>query len=169
MIEKKHGEKFIEYLQSIKDDKGALAALKRGVAYSPGEFPPQYVYIVPWIPPNDYELPYFLTASLFGTHPENTQDGNFGDAFRKLKQVKGSESIDLRFNAILQCRDEDLSYQLRNAVSLLASENIPVNYYELFYSLRHWGSTEKFVQKKWARGYWRFEKVNNDEKTNNNE
>jgi len=149
-----HAGRFCSYLLSLAEDKAAMSALKRGAAHQPGEYTPQFRYIVPFIPEKTYELPYFLTATLFGIHPVNSSAGSFGSAFKGIYQATGSDSIELRFNALLQAREEDLPYHLRNAVSLLASKNIPVNYTELFDAIRNWNHPDKFVQKKWAKEFW---------------
>lgn len=168
MAEQNHKAKFIEFLQSLKEDKAALSALRRGIAFQPGEFPPQFKYVVPWLYTKENEFQFFLTASLYGIHPESTSEGNFGDSFRKLKTLKETESIDLRFNAILQSHLEDIPYLLRNGVSLLASEGIAVNYLGLLSDLIRWDEPRKEIQKKWARGYWRVIKKNDNPNTQDN-
>ncbi|MBV6512999.1 MAG: CRISPR-associated protein Cse2 [Ignavibacteriaceae bacterium] len=150
-----HAGRFCSYLRTLSEDKAAMSALKRGAAHQPGEYPPQFRYIVPFIPEKSSELPYFLTATLFGIHPQDASSGSFGTAFKRIYLDTGSDSIELRFNALLQAREEDLPYHLRNAVSLLASRDISVNYTELFDAIRNWSHPDKFVQKRWAKDFWR--------------
>lgn len=149
---------FLQHLFNLTENKGAMAALKRGVAFSPGAYPPQFPHVLPFVPSGKSDKVFFITASLFGLHPVNTGTGNLGLSLHQLKLKKKSESLDIRFNALLQCRFEDLPNHLRNLFSLLSSEDIPVNFVQLHKDLFHWDHEDRFVQLKWAKTYWR----NND-------
>ena len=43
---------FIAYLETLRDreDRGALASLRRGIGRRPGEAPEVMRYVVPWVP-----------------------------------------------------------------------------------------------------------------------
>jgi CRISPR type I-E-associated protein CasB/Cse2 len=152
---------FYEYLLKLKDDKAAMAELKRGIAFEPGTYTPMFCYITPFLSDNTNELPFFLTASLFAMHPLTTDEGNLGTSLRNLES---SPSTELRFKTLLRCREEELSTQLRGVISLLASKGIPVNYIELFNAIKYWEHPDKFIQKKLAKSFW----SPIAEKTNNN-
>ncbi|NUN10683.1 MAG: type I-E CRISPR-associated protein Cse2/CasB [Ignavibacteriaceae bacterium] len=151
---------FTEYLTNLKENKAAMAILRRAAAFSPGEYPPQYQYVVPFLKEGEYDLPFFLASSLFALHPELKATGNFGDSFRKLAAAVSSESIELRFNSLIQCHTDDLQYHLRNAVSLFSSKGIAVNYEELFRAIKNWNHPDRFVQRQWARSFWKREEKN---------
>ncbi|MBE2279581.1 MAG: type I-E CRISPR-associated protein Cse2/CasB [Ignavibacteriaceae bacterium] len=156
-------QEFCNELIKLNDNKAAMAELKRGLAHPPGEYPPQYKYLIPIIPWKTNQYPWFLTASLYGLHPVDTNKGNIGTSFRELKKITQSESIDLRFNSLLQCKLEDLYYHLRNAVSLFSSAGVPVNYKELLKSLLNWENDSRFVQINWAKEFWLREQTNNNQ------
>lgn len=146
---------FIGMLRKLKNDAGAMATLRRGLAHEPGEYVPAFPYVAPFVAEESNELPFFLTASLFAAHPEESEKGDFGLAFKTMANLAGaSDSIELRFKALLQCRGEELRIHLRSAISMLASKSIPVNYNELFRAIHYWENPEKFIQKQWAKSYW---------------
>src|ERR1035437_1147702 len=66
-------QNFAGYLARLaeRDDRGALAALRRGLGKEPGEAPEMFPYVVPWLPRQASiwaEQAYYLVASLFGLH-----------------------------------------------------------------------------------------------------
>ena len=50
MTEKNQSNPYITYLLSLKENRGALAALRRGLGRPPGTAPEMYPYVVPWLP-----------------------------------------------------------------------------------------------------------------------
>lgn len=144
-------DQFFSYLLRLKDDSAAMAILRRSLAFPPGTFTPAFPYVVPFLPEKGNELPFFLTAALFAMHPLVSSQSDLGEAFRKLGD---SPSIEGRFKALLQCREEELPTHLRGAVSLFAAKNIPVCYVDLFRAIKYWEHPEKFIQKKMARSFW---------------
>jgi CRISPR type I-E-associated protein CasB/Cse2 len=69
---------FITYLESLREDRGALAALRRGLGQPPGTAREMYPYVVRWLPAEasaQREAAYFLVAALFAYHPNpNTRE-----------------------------------------------------------------------------------------------
>lgn len=66
-------DRFITFLQSLvaKEDRGALAKLRRGLGKTPGEAVEMLPLVVPKLPENrtwEHDA-YFLVASLFALHP----------------------------------------------------------------------------------------------------
>jgi len=150
-------QNLVKYYAQPDQKTTALSIIKRGIAFPPGEYTPQYKYILHLIPGEQYEFAGFLTATLFAFHPKNTYEKfyDFGTAMAKLKLQTGSESIENRFQSLLQARKEDVHYHFRHAVSLLAANDIPVNYAELMTALRFWEDENNRIQRQWAKSFWK--------------
>ena len=154
--------RFIGHLENLahRQDRGALAALRRGLSASPGYTPETYPYVIPWLP-NERSLvmeeAFFLVAALFALHPESRKptDGrraNFGESFAALRQKSGS--MEKRFVALLASPWEDLPEHLRHAVALLKAETVSIDYSQLLQDLIRWNAESRFVQRAWARSFW---------------
>ncbi len=150
-------KKFIAGLENYlaKNDRAALAHLRRGLGKEPGTAMEVFPYI-PWWMVNKYnEQSYFLIASLFGLHPTKSGADRFNNLGKSLSKIKdASDSIEKRFTALLNANEEDLSEHLRQIIGLLKSKDISVNWLILLKDIKNWSHEKKFVQKNWARGFW---------------
>lgn len=165
-------QRFIESLFALlkTEDRGALAALRRGLGKRPGEAPEMFPYVIPycaWLsePRQD---DYFLVAALFalmhqgdrGTPDWGDQLAsgwhrpNLGASYRALAEKTGSESIERRFVALLNARREDLDDHLRRAVALMKAHDVNVNWSKLLRDLRWWSDDSRRVQREWAQAFW---------------
>ena len=165
MTQKSKDQQFVEFLQRLVDrkERGALATLRRGLGRPPGEAPEMHRYVASWAggeKSRRREDVYYLVAALFAYHPVqwNAQNGqsNLGASFARLSKADGisQEGIERRFTALLSAHVEDLHVQLRHAVSLLRSKEIPVDWRQLLYDLRRWQQEERWVQRNWAKAFW---------------
>jgi CRISPR system Cascade subunit CasB len=75
-----------------------------------------------------------------------------GTAFATVKGP--SESLEKRFVALLNCHRDDLPNHLRQAVSLLKSEDVSINWRRLLKDILSWDHETRFVQQQWAREFW---------------
>jgi len=144
---------FIDYLIERKNDRAMLAALRRCMVETHGDVR-SYPYVVPFLPKDKYKhASYFLIAMLFGLHPDHTNKKHWtiGKAFRQLAKT---DSRDKRFKALLDADGEQFSYHLQQAISLLQSREIKVNYYQLFKDIQGWTHSDRYVQFKWAEDFW---------------
>lgn len=157
---------FITYLEGLaeSEDRGALAALRRGLGQPPGTVAAMYPYVVPWLPPDArpwQEAAHYLIAALFALYPSPSGGGNLGTSFR---QAQGTEPpslseerispIERRFTALLAAHPDDLPHHLRQAVSFLKSKEVAINWHQLFRDIQNWGHPDRRVQKEWARAFW---------------
>ncbi len=160
-------DRFIGYLEKLKEkeDRGALAALRRGLGADPGQTPEMYPYVFPYTTgmTRYNEDACFIAASLFALHPEGTSQDTLGTVFRKIRNKKDSESIEQRFVALLNTDKEDLPIHLRHAIALAKGENIPIGWKELLYGIRYWDYDERFIQRKWAQDFWGYNKGESEE------
>ena len=150
---------FVRHLQDLanKQDRGALAALRRGLGKPPGVVADMYRYVEPFMSQRrstKQELAYYLIASLFAFHPNSTSTGNMGTHMAKARTESGSDSLERRFMVLLAAHPNDLPNYLRQSISFLRSKGIPVNWNQLFWDLQDWDDENRLVQKKWARAFW---------------
>lgn len=103
---------------------------------------------------------YLLVAALYAVHAAKSDapwkvrtDASFGASCGHLRQ-SGSTSVDLRFAALLDARRVDLPYRLRQAVALLAANDVGVRYDRLLTDLLTWEAPDRAVQRAWAADYW---------------
>lgn len=149
---------FITYLESLREDRGALAALRRGLGQPPGDAREMYPYVVRWLPAEagaQRETAYYLVAALFAYHPDPGGNGNLGQAFRRTLDTNGdSTATERRFTALLTAHQDDLPFYLRQAISYLKSKEVPVDWHQLFADILAWGHPAGYIQKHWARAFW---------------
>ena len=149
---------FITYLEGLRDDRGALAALRRGLGQPPGDAWEMYPYVVRWLsaePSARREAAHYLVAALFAYHPDPGGSGNLGQAFRRTLDPNGDDTAtERRFTALLTAHPDDLPFYLRQAISFLQSKEVPVDWHQLFADVLAWGNPAGYVQKQWARAFW---------------
>lgn len=148
---------FIVSLQKLADkqERGALAALRRGLGQAPGTAPEMFRYVEPFNPSPKQAKIYYLVASLFGLHPKPGGVGNMGTHMRACDpEGKNSDALERRFTALLAAHPDDLPDYLRQAISFLKSKEIPVNWNRLFWDLQDWDDEDRNIQKRWASAFW---------------
>jgi len=149
-----------------REDRAALAHLRRGLGKPPGMAPEMFSHVVPWTQklPEWHANLYYLVASLFALNPRSADKGNFGDACRQTHRCirtdrgggdeEGIDSLEGRFVALLNAHPDDLPEHLRHAVALADSNEVDVNWAQLLHDLRYWSHPDRFVQRQWANSYW---------------
>jgi len=154
-------DNFIEYLQGIqnRNDRAALADLRRGLGDEPGAAQEMAKYIYPFFDKRDdrEEFGFFLVASLFALHPETApaskDNPNLGAHLRLM--AKGDEDelkrLERRFTQLLAAERSDLPELLPRAISLLKATGEPVNWRQLLNDVIVWND---YTRKDWARGFW---------------
>lgn len=162
-MSQEHG--FVTYLKSLADNRGALAALRRGLGQPSGTVPDMYRYVVPLLPKDAYpgswtERSYYLIAALYAAHPASDGYGNLGSHFAvhlDLQNPDRNDAIEKRFVALLTAHPEDLHIYLRQGISFLRSKETPVNWDQLMWDVRELGNPDRAtnVRKHWADAFWR--------------
>lgn len=162
MSETKHTPKeraaeFVGALRRVRNDRGKLAALRRGLTDNPR------MHVDAWpVVANlggDIGQPVFVAvAALFASHPEESNARNLGETCRRIAQGDGKEIIESfarRFRRLLACNDvADVIDQLRSWVRLAASKGVGVNYESLFADLWNWPWYADDIRVKWAKSFW---------------
>jgi CRISPR type I-E-associated protein CasB/Cse2 len=156
--------RFVERLNGLLVDRAALAALRRGLGKPPGLAPEMHPYVLPWLAsePVWNEDAYYILAALFAywhqsrSEPAPSAPENLGASLARLKRSKDeSDSIERRFVALLNCHRDDLPEHLRHAVGLLKSKDVPIDWEQLLKHIQRWDSENRWVQRHWARGFWK--------------
>ena len=149
---------FVVYLEGLRENRGALAALRRGLGQPPGTVADMYRYVVPWLPEDAklwQEASSYQIAALFAYHPQAGGTGNMGDHFARARDPSGDDTaIERRFTALLAAHRDDVDFYLRQAISFLRSKEVPVDWHQLLTDLRAWGHPDRYVQRQWARAFW---------------
>ncbi|MEW5956219.1 MAG: type I-E CRISPR-associated protein Cse2/CasB [Chloroflexota bacterium] len=165
---------FITYLESLAEDRAALAALRRGLGQPPGTVADMYPYVVRFLPKDAYpdswtEQTYYLIAALYALHPKSAREGNLGTHFARTVDPKAdnNDAIERRFTALLTAHPDDLHFYLRQAISFLKSrpEEIGINWHQLMWDILAWEHPDRRtrVQKQWAAQFWRGSKPKEEE------
>lgn len=164
--------RFFEFLGSLDaqhprprpDRRAILASLRRGLGKPPGTVPDVLKWVYPHLELDPSLSPerraaledsFFITASLFALHPVSRRDGEtLGRTLGRLRKGDGSESLDKRFEALIQCERRALPAHLRQAIRLGQSYGHPVDYRQLCIDIEQWDGDDRRVQRDWARDYW---------------
>lgn len=100
-----------------------LAALARGRGREPRELWPLWPVLGPFLEGvTDRQAGQFwLVATLFGSHPLSTRQGNLGATLAEIRERRGpSPGLDKRLLALLATHVDDLAAPLRQVVGWLA-------------------------------------------------
>lgn len=149
---------FIGYLlhqaQEGSENRGALADLRSGLGKEPAEMARVHKYVVPYLPETRWnDRWYYITATLFGLFPRHRGSRSLGAAFRPLRAK--SDSMEARFIALLNAHPDDLADHLRHAISLLKSNEQPIDWFRFLDDLLQWDHPAGHVQLKWARDFYK--------------
>ena len=148
-------EPFVRWLYAQADEKnrGVMAELRRGLVSSGGAPMGLYRYITRFCRPNKpwREKALLIVGPLFAMHGERGSM-KLPAVLYRVGQERGSESIDARMVALLECHEDDLAIRLRHVVSLVRGK--PLDWHDLFYVVSHWSHPDKWAQRDWARLYW---------------
>jgi CRISPR system Cascade subunit CasB len=163
--EREQQNPFISYLEDLvrRQDRPAMAALQRGLGKPPGQALDMCRYVVPFLAvavSRWREEVYYLVAALFAYWHQG-RDGlvtsppiNLGASWAQMVTTDNEDSLDRRFAALLKSHPDDLPVHLRQAVGLLKSNDIAVNWQQLLKDLLNWDHQDQFVQRNWARSFW---------------
>jgi CRISPR system Cascade subunit CasB len=159
-----YGSRLVEHLIDLartadqrSESRAALADLRHGA-----EDPLRMAkHVAPYLPPpnsasdEEKETRLYVLASIFAWHRNHAKDMSLGKAFRTLMSKRDSDSIEGRFLALLAASSDQLETHLRNAVRLLASDNIPLDWHRLKDDVLHWDDEDRRRQRSLARDFYR--------------
>lgn len=138
------------YGLSQRGDRAALAELRKSFIRPMAALPWVAPFLARDAPPWD-EAAFVLVAGLYAINP---RAGNRTLAERLRTLSDTSDSVALRFRALLDADPQELGNHLRHAVSLVGSKELSVDYDDLLRAVRAWGREDKRAQRAWARDFW---------------
>lgn len=154
---KERAADFVGALRRIREDRGKLAALRRGLTDNPR----LHVNAWPVVAGlgGDIGQPVFVAiAALFASYHEESNARNFGETCRRIAQGDDkqiADSFERRFRRLLACSDvADVIDQLRSWIRLAASRNVGVNYESLTFDLLLWNKFADDIRVRWACAFW---------------
>ena len=136
---------FLNYLRRLKNDRGAMADLRR--ALNPVQRHRAWPMLARFGGIDDAR--FETVAGLFAYHPEEARDGNLGTTCRRLSGEHNT--FEGRFRRLLSCDRDDICEHIRPVVLAAGSKGIPVNYEELLADLIYWSDA---VKVRWAVEFW---------------
>jgi CRISPR system Cascade subunit CasB len=152
---------FIAALERL--DAGGLARLKRNAGNTLADARDvhrAFFQSLPYTVGERLHEDYFLIATLFPLADNHENAGNFGDSMRRVKLARGggdsgrANSLDRRFEALLDCEREQLGFRLRQAVRLVAASDQTIDWTQFLLDIIGWDHSERRTQLRWARSYF---------------
>ncbi len=161
-------DQYITYLKTLAEPnrRGALAVLRHSLAFAPGCYPRAYPYVEPFAG-NTHErsawrLALYVVAGLFARHPKQSSTSfasAFGEVYRLRSVLSEPKGIESRFIALLEADSENISDYLRQAVSLISTHDIGLDFGQLLRDLTIWigenVERREKIRQDWARDFYR--------------
>lgn len=137
-----------------RPDAGAMARLRRGIGQGLGDIDPAVMpYVTRFMEADQGPALFALVGNLYASHPQ--QIDNEETLGATLAKAMTSDSQERRFHSLLAAQGDELVPRLREAVSLLASAEQPLDYVRLYWDLVGWQDDQRKAQMRWARDFWR--------------
>lgn len=156
---------FIAHLERLRErDRGAVAVLRRSLGFPPGAYPPAYPHVERFAAErhaNDsWRLALYVVAGLYASHPKQASK-TLATSLGELMRKRESGSIEQRFIALLGADAENLPVYLRQVITLLAADDISLDYAALLKDLATWlnpkadADWRDGIRQRWARDFYR--------------
>ena len=152
-----YAERFLGALRRIEDDRGKMAALRRGLSEGTQRTAWPVIASLGMDIGNQAAI---TVAGLFATHPVVSNARSLGQTCRFIAVDSGlasdiPESFDKRFRRLIACDTvEEVSGQLSAWIRLAKSKGVGVNYAELYNDLYWWSKDADKKRIRWARDFW---------------
>ena len=146
-------EKFMDSLGKL--DAGGRAQLKRnaGKRLTEAQHIGTFYRVLPYGTPRYQEEIFFLVATLYPLADGGAQ-GNFGASLRRARDGQNDNGLNRRIEVLLDADQTQLPFRLRQAVRLLYSKRVNIDWPQLTRDLFFWNGEERRVQQAWARAYF---------------
>jgi len=160
---------FFSLADESKRDRGTLAGLRKGLGEPRGWHPAVAMVVdraIGDVHLRDSQRDVLnMTAALFSIHPNiRKREDRWGtsllDSLSQLQVSLGRTSdedrqaLDRRVMALLNADQEDVFHHLRHLIRLFRNADVAIDWIQLAYDLDSWSSTERSVQRRWARQWW---------------
>jgi hypothetical protein len=139
---------FLQYLQRLKSDRGALANLRGALseARRPNAWP-----ILGGFPGAIGNPAFETVAGLWASDPDQGDgEGNLGATLAKLKSEHNS--FEGRFKRLLACDENEIAERVVPVVRAAQAKGVRVNCAQLLSDLLCWKNGKAKVE--WAKAFW---------------
>lgn len=153
---------FVENLKKIKEkSKADLSRLRRS-AKDPSNDTRIFDILskLHWGIPDWAKRRLDLCAVLYATCYQCEESKN--KSFNLGKILYECELKDIRMRALLDTDSENLNFRLRQIFKFINSKRKPLNWEVIIDNILGWDNDKKYVQRKWAEGYFAPELENNE-------
>lgn len=160
-----HHQAFVRSLEELRQrDPGGMAALRRSLAFEPGDDPKSYPYVERYVPremhgSHPLRKAMYAVAGVYAAHPESGARP-LAAVYGQLVRDKDRPSLEQRFIALLDADPEGVVTHLRQIVSLLKSDGRAYDHVALLNDLR-WLLDDRIgseardrVRRDWARQFY---------------
>ena len=154
-------ERFFETLEKRSEsDTSVVGTLRRSLMFEPGTDARTFPLIESWTHglnnPDDHRGTVYLAAGLWAQVVRQGQGKPvpFPQAMVSVRRRTKSDSIEKRFTTLLDADADELRWRLRFALTLIASQNIALNWPQLLNDMLQWHYSHRPVQTRWARIFW---------------
>ena len=167
MTQTEYHDPLINHLLKNREDHALMASLRRGLAQpNSAEVSRVVQCFLSEDAPFWLERAYYTVAPLFGLHHDEIDTrvkSNMGSHFRNLcpPSEEIPRNVERRFMQLLASDPNDLDDLLRQAISLLKSKDVGVNWHNLLQDVKLWrwnNDKRDLVRKQWSRAFWRARK-----------
>lgn len=156
MPEREPDPKVADFLKKLRAlDAGDKAKLKRdaGKTIAEAQSIGLFYRLLPYGLTPAHEETYFLVATLYPLAEEGGK-GNLGDSLRRARNAQNEKGLNRRVEILLDSDATQLPFRLRQAIRLLKTNEVKVNWQRLLEDLLQWNHPQRFIQKQWARAYF---------------
>ncbi|MCK4547407.1 MAG: type I-E CRISPR-associated protein Cse2/CasB [Candidatus Eisenbacteria sp.] len=155
---RRRAEELLVELEKLKDDRGAMANLRRGLNQATEDR--AWPWIARWC---DLEKDWIRTiyttvAAAYATQPDAAAEGNLGATLRRIamgggKTEDGLASFESRFRRLLACQTtEEVCSRVGEVMRAAKQKGVPVNYTQLFQDFWWWNGGRPKIA--WAAQFW---------------
>lgn len=150
---------FSDLEKRSESDSSVVATLRRSLMFEPGTDARTFPLIEHWTStmrsPHKRRIIY-LVAGLWAQVVRQGQGKpmSFPKAMRHVRNKEKSDSIEKRFTALLDADVDEISWRLRSALSLVASQGIALDWPSFLSDMLRWHDHRRCTQIRWARNFW---------------
>lgn len=160
---KKPGEGLFKFLHSHQEDRGFMANLRCALVDGKQHRAWPYLANFDGIGETHRNKVVQTVAGLYATHPEEVHVGDFGatcrkllsdDELEKLRKAEGIGPVSRRFQHLLAAEGDEVFDRVVRFVLRAKTQDIPINYQQLYKDLRDWEYQSDRVRVRWAKSFW---------------
>lgn len=158
---REEAHKLVTHLLKLKDDRGAMASLRKGLSPTTEHY--AWPYVARWCDLRSDKARRITStvAGCFASHPSeehhSSRRENLGEVIRRLALGDQSgddalRSFEGRFRRLLSCDSSlELCERVPAVARAAAQRSIPIDYARLYTDLWYWSDRTRVD---WAASYW---------------